>query len=577
MRSLESCAVRQLLPKPALKTLLSTCCWVVGVITWFALLAASSLPAIANSNLRATVAIATPGDRAATQALIEAEYRLAKAILLRASATETALARAAKALGKECKGALRGGPDESVLEEEGPSAPRPRLSGRAQGELARSELEKQAIEIEISEQLSTAADRILRQPYEAYVRAVASLAWSDPTIDALVEERMKQVRERLAAHTFPVCADMRAWAASGFHVLSPASKRLEEARRARDKPTVEGNLKSLLEPSETRVGRTLLRRTTVVNEERREKAHEDEIFTRADYQMIRALGEKVSRFEQHQLAPVIAKRRTSAGTTFVIRAYIAKGVSSSCKHEVDVEVLERNGGSGDNVCLNEGAHPQPSGMCSGSVETVELVTPPNVRMARFRFSDGPTVMVSVVQIPARYGGPAGVLIAAFRGYNRHPVSVQELNTGDKVLRTVGLKRIGCTKKEAAEGPGPPQFITLATVTTPTGEPLTIQATLMHFDGRTEFSLEQPSGRHSSELDEERTRYVQALSMGSLDRMRTARVHADRRHPRVPRRTGPGPYHDRIGRAYKGRTRRIDSRARPPVLRRLHHSTNRNRR
>lgn len=492
--------MRQLLPKPALKTLLSTCCWAVTVIVWFGLLAAASVPASASSTVRAAAAPAD--DRAATQALIEAEYRLAKATLVRAGSTEAALARAAKTLGKECKGVLRGGPDESVLEEDGPPASRPRLSGRARGELARSELEKQTIEVEISEQLSTAADHVLRGPYEAYVRAVTSLAWSDPTINTLVGERTKQVREHLAAQTVPVCADMRAWAASDFHTLSPVSKRLQEAREARYKPTVEGNLKSLLEPSETRVGRTLVRRTTVVNEQRREKAREAEVFKRADYQMSRALGEKVSRFEQHQLAPVIAKRRTSAGTTFVIRANIVKGVSRSCKHEVDVEVLERNGGSGDSVCLSEGARARPSGMCSGSVETVELATPSDVRAARFRLRDGGTVMVSVVQIPAKYGGPGGVLIAAFRSYNRHPVSAQELNASGTVLRTVALKRIDCTKKEVAEGPGPPQFITLAKVTTPTGESRTIQATLMHFRGRTEFSLDSPPSTHSAELNEE---------------------------------------------------------------------------
>jgi hypothetical protein len=478
----------------------STRGWTAIAILASVLQVATSASAALGSTAR--IAVAAPNDRAATQALLEADYRLAKSILVHFDATEAALARAAKTLGDECQGVLRGGPDESVLEE-GPSASRPRLSGRAQGELARSELEKQTIDVEISESLSAATDRVLRRSYEAYVGVVASLVWSNPTINAVLRERMARLREDIAVHTVSVCADMRAWAASGFHVLPPASKRLEEARQARNQPPVQDNLHSLLQPYEDAAGRKILRRETAVEERLRERERDDEVYARADYQMKRALGEKVSSFQQQQFAPVIARGRTSAGTTFVIRANVGEGHSRSCKHKVNVEVIEHDGsGSGGSVCIGEGAHSQPSSGCSGSVETLELATRPDVHAARFRLGDGHTLMIPVVHIPAKYGGPAGVIIDAFRGYNRHPVSLQELSASGKIIRTVDLKRARCTKQSMSEGPGPPQFVTLATTTTPTGEPLVIEATLMHFRGQTEFSLGPPPGTRSAELDEE---------------------------------------------------------------------------
>lgn len=117
---------------------------------------------------------------------------------------------------------------------------------------------------------------------------------------------------------------------------------------------------------------------------------------------------------------------------------------------------------------------------------------------RFRLGDGHSVTAPVVQIPSNYGGPAGVIIDAFRGYSRSPVSLQELSASGKVVRTVNLQRIRCAQKSTAVSG--PEFITLVTTTTPTGEPLAIQGTLVHFSGQTEFSLD---GTGSSEISEER--------------------------------------------------------------------------
>ncbi len=327
------------------------------------------------------------------------------------------------------------------------------LSGRAQGELARSELEKQTIEAEISETIFASAYRVLDGPYDAYISTLSRLIWSDPTINALIQQRTARLREDLAGPQVAACPEMRAWAASGFHVLPPGSKHLEEAREARRKQAVQGDLQALLRPYEGPAERAIVRRIKVLSERFRERERTDESRSRAEYRMELALGERVSGFAEQRAAPLIARGKTSAGTTFLIRARVGKTSSGSCKHEVDVEIREGNGsGSGGSLCLSEGARPHPSGQCSGPVETIEFATPPAVRRVRVRFSNGRTVTVSVVRVPVKYGGPAGVFIDAFRGYHRYPVSAQELYQNGKVLRTVRLSQLRCRKNLRAVRP-----------------------------------------------------------------------------------------------------------------------------
>jgi hypothetical protein len=475
---------------------------VVAVTLVFLLHAPADAFAAAGPGGRADAALPTLGDQAATRTLLEADYQLAKATRARILAVQAADGRAAEALGRECEGVLHGVPDESVIEEEGPSASRPKLSGRAQGERARSEHEKQTITMEIDETSFAAGYRVLRGPYETYIATISRLAWSDPTINMLVAQKTARLREDLAGPQVSACAQMRAWAASGFHLLPPASKSLEEATEARDKQAVQGNLEVLLRPYEGQAERALIRRVGGLQAKLRDEERTDEGLSSAAYHMGLALGETPSRFAEQKFAPVIGKGRTSAGTTFVVRRSVGGSLfRSSCRHEVQVEVHEGNSGSGSGVCLSDGARPHPSSSCSGSVETVELATPSDVGRVRIRLNNGRTVTVSVVPVPASDGGPAGVFIDAFRGYNYYPVSLQELSRNSTVLRTVSLGRVRCRKEPAADAPGPPEIVDLATVTGLSGEPLTISGLLHRVGRRTEFDLFPPPTIRNSEASE----------------------------------------------------------------------------
>ncbi len=395
-----------------------------------------------------------------------------------------------------------------MLEEEGPSAPRPRLSGRVQGERARSEQEKQKINGAINETIFAAAYRVLRDPYDAYIATIGRLTWSNPTINTLIHERAMRYREDLTGPSISVCGELRAWATSGFHMLPSGIKRMEETSEARNQQAAQGNLGALLRPYEDPSDHVTIRRIEVLDKKLTDEERNDNVSFRAEYRMGLALGEQRSRFIEQRLAPVIGKRQLSAGMTLVIRPDINKNSHGSCRHEVEVEFREGNSGESDDICLSEGARSQPSGSCSGSVENVELATPPHVLRVRVRLGNGRVVMASVTQIPAKDGGPAGVFVDAFRGYNTHPVSLQELSRDGRVLRTVSLNRVRCSKELEAEGPEPPQFVNLATVTTPSGEPLIIEGTLLRFRNRTEFSLGPQTVMHKAQTGEEHTKPTQ---------------------------------------------------------------------
>ncbi len=301
-------------------------CWAVLLVFVFALHGSDGAWAATGPSGRANIAAGATGDRAATRALLVAGYEFEKGVLARARVALVAESRTAEAIGHECKGVMRGAPVESVGEEEGPFASRPKLSGRVQGERARSEREKQIIGLEINETTFAAYNRVLRASLEAYVAATSRLSWSNPTIDALVGERTTEFREAIKGPSLAVCAEMRSWAASGFHVLPAGSKRLEEASEARSKQVAQGDLETLLESYEGRAERALVRRTAALKKRLAMEEDRDEQLLRAQQEMERALGEKPSGFVEQRLEPAIAKGRTSAGTTFAVRRVVGKSV-----------------------------------------------------------------------------------------------------------------------------------------------------------------------------------------------------------------------------------------------------------
>jgi hypothetical protein len=261
---------------------------------------------------------------------------------------------------------------------------------------------------------------------------VTSLKWSDPRIAPLVRSEARAFQEELAPQATDVCADMQTWARSGYQTLSPTSREFAARHKARseaDSPS--GSLAHLLKPYEGSTERALIRRTHGLST----KLSAILAGTLRGFSHLqRALGIPESPFEKSGREPVLGRGKTEAGDGFVVRRETSgEEPGPPCKHAVSIELQERSkgsqgqseGSSSTSVCLGDRSAQQPSGGCSGEVQSITFAVPASVRTTRLLLSNGRTLTSRVIRIPRRYGGPAGVYVQAPRGYSPYPISLTE--------------------------------------------------------------------------------------------------------------------------------------------------------
>jgi hypothetical protein len=455
---------------------------------------AASLILLALALLWAPASIAaTPADTAATYAFLQARYQLSEAILQNAPASRSAATTLIEHLGKECQGVLAGAPKEAV----GPPSERSATATpRASGERQRSELQLQTIQEELALSLSAAIYGPDRAAAEAYAAQVARLSWSDPRIAPLVSLDVRDLEEHLSPPVADVCADMKAWAQSGYHTLAAPSREFAVAQKARAEATkAVAALDSLLSPYEGPTERRLIRRTQTLAKMLSTTLAGD---LRGFSHLQRALGVPESPFETIKQEPVLGRGTTEAGGSFVVRRETAgEQFGSHCKHALAIEITERSKGSQDfsegsstSVCLGGRPERQPSGECSGEVQSITFAVPASVRSAQLLLSNGRTITSRVVRIPRRYGGPGGVYVQAVRGYSPYPISLTELDAKGDVVRVVQLKLLRCHREPPEKRP---TFVKLAQGATPEGEPFTIEGIAFEFGGHSSFNLELDAG------------------------------------------------------------------------------------
>jgi hypothetical protein len=333
-----------------------------------------------------------------------------------------------------------------------------------------------------------------RAVIEAYAGQVTPLNWSDSRIAPLVHFETSRQEELLSPPAVDVCADMKAWAQSGYHRLSPASRAFEAAQKVRSEvimPT--GSLPSLLKPYEGPRELALIRQARTL-QPKLSKAFDG--VSRAFSHLRRALGVPRDEEEEREQGPVLGRGKTHAGSTFIVRPETSRGqFGHSCHHPVSYDFKERakkgselSSSSGSSVCLGNHSERQLSSGCGGEVESIAVVVPASVRTVRLLLSNGRTISSPVVRIPARYGGPAGLYLQAVRGYSPHPVSLTELDRDGHVVSVRKLSKVRCRRRPHTTGP---VFVDLATGTAPGGQSFTIQASIFHFGRHTSFNLELP--------------------------------------------------------------------------------------
>lgn len=236
-------------------------CVLIGVSASLALPGASARP---------------PDNVAATQAYVRARYELYRAIVLSLPESQTAVDGFVNRVVGECPNVLVGAP---------------------QGQLS----------LELGFEEVFLLGRVFVGPDEragfVYADAVKHLRWTTPELTRLVDGGGAWGRTEAKLGPSDLCADLKAWAASGYHMLSAGTKRLLRRIRTEgsSEPSVSGgtgkqNEKSdeaiwrLLGPYETPSVKTLVRSVKQL-EARVRNRNVDSVFS-ASLELSKRLGMK---------------------------------------------------------------------------------------------------------------------------------------------------------------------------------------------------------------------------------------------------------------------------------------------
>jgi hypothetical protein len=421
------------------------------------------------------VAAASSSDEQATHAYLIAQYRLGTALLHEAAAARGAESVAGARIARGCPGVVSGMPQEPSLN------PSPAPPPRVRGENARRSQQEQTIEGELDAAVIRPGASLYRAAEEAYAAEVRQLSWSNPVIASALQAATTARLEAVSAAAPPFCADARAWAQSGYRVLSVASQEFEASRAARRRSDreEERSLGTLLKPYENASDRALIRKINAI---------ESKLFVSA----IASVGTVISldrivgfrKAGREEPKPVIVGRgRTAAGTRFQVSSGSSLlGAPGSCHRSATVAYTRPDlppgvlivGGPNNPICLSSPQYRHPALFCEAGIETIQTAVPASVRSGRLVLADGRTIQSRVVGVPRRDGGPAGIYAQEIRGSTSHAVSLLELNAGGGVVLTVKLPRYRCVKprKEPEEFPA---ITDLASGRTPEGETFTISA------------------------------------------------------------------------------------------------------
>jgi hypothetical protein len=424
----------------------------------------------------------TPQDRAATRAYLEAQYTYDQSLLATAPASTEALQALAGSLGSECPGVLVGAPHPTLaLFESHPSGPR---SSRQKGEELRESRQWSELQGELGFAIGLAEAEPNRQAALAYARTVRSLRWSDAAVTAF--EHVNAIEPEFDARARPpeLCADMRAWVASGYRTLSTATKALTREQAALIRPLVrvvrELGFSYPVDPLRSYEGpreRVLAGKIGALERKRLGGAKSFfEITTALEVRLgITSQAETEAEERPAKGSVEIAHGNTAARTSYTVWVEPRKsGPRARCPLSLSVYETEtgggifgalETGGGGSSACLSRSRPEPPRVQCENGNLTIEAQTLTRARRVRLRLSDGRQVSSPVAYVPARLGGPAGFYYQAVRGPSPIPVSLAELDAHGRVLRTVKLPRIGKCRKPA---PVRPSVRTIATGTLPQG-------------------------------------------------------------------------------------------------------------
>jgi len=424
----------------------------------------------------------TSQDRAATRALLEARYTYEQSLLATAPASKAAAEGLASSLGGECPGVLAGAPDETLgtLLESPSHSESPPKSPRQMGESNRDRRQLSDLQSELGLALEQAPIEADRQATLAYARAVGPLRWSNSYLTELARIGAATLERQLQSAPPDVCADMKAWVASGYQTLSTVTKALIREQETVDRPLLRvlreriagpAGLADPLLPYEGSREKALAREIDVLENDL--KSARKGLAT-VERGLERTLGldtraGALPESEEAEEGPTkgaveIGHGATAVGGKYTIWLEPKPGSSPQapgCRLSMEVFESEAESNSPENreidgtrvneVCLSR-SHPRAlRAQCRDrGLLTIEAQTLPSARSVRLNLSDGRQIASRVAIVPAKLGGPAGFYYQVVRGPSPIPVSLTEVDVHGKALRTVKLPRTAECVKQSRE-------------------------------------------------------------------------------------------------------------------------------
>jgi hypothetical protein len=147
-------------------------------------------------------AVAASADVSATQAYVRANYALVSSAHARIGVADAILKSLLARVRRECPKVAAGSPQDT---------------------------DSEALTFELVGEMRLAATRPNAPAVAAFARAVAPLRWSNPRLTSAVRSYSRQLRKQSQLAIPDVCAEVRAWVASGFHALPAGTRRFNLA------------------------------------------------------------------------------------------------------------------------------------------------------------------------------------------------------------------------------------------------------------------------------------------------------------------------------------------------------------
>lgn len=147
-------------------------------------------------------AIATSADVSATQAYVRANYALVSSAHAKIGLADTILQSLLQRVRSECPKIAAGSPQDT---------------------------DSEALTFELVGEMRLAATRPNAGAVAKFARAVAPLRWSNARLTQAVRSYSRQLRKQSLLAVPDVCAEVRAWVASGFHALPEGTRRFNLA------------------------------------------------------------------------------------------------------------------------------------------------------------------------------------------------------------------------------------------------------------------------------------------------------------------------------------------------------------